>query len=228
MHSMHDLDENMVLAARAVLYGLLQRVFSETPDDLLHEQERSEITGKALEVYRNLALQSNAYKNADPLSPITKPEPQAVDSPAQPSLEGEYNRLFVGVGKPAVSVWESVYLTGNSSLFQASTLQVRRCYERFGLQSRDRPRVADDHLAIELAFLRELAIQTMRAEGAERKQILQAQRDFIIEHLAKWIHAFAGNVAETDKTGYYSDYAQLLECFVETDLYALSFLCESE
>lgn len=227
MHSTHDIDESMVLAARAMIYGLLQRVFSETPDALLHEQERSEIVAEALAVYRSLATPLRACENASALSPYGGPERSAAGSPAHPSLEGEYNRLFVGVGKPAVCVWESVYLTGNSSLFQENTLQVRRFYERFGLQSRDHLRVADDHVAIELAFLRELAIRSSGSEGNVKRRLLSAQLDFLEHHLGKWVGDFADNVIHADITGYYDHYARLLESFVETDRCALASLCES-
>lgn len=227
MHSTPDTDDTMLLAARAVIYGLLQRVFSETPDELLHERERSEIVVEALDVYRSLAASARAREDASTLSPCGEPECPAAGSLEHPTLEGEYNRLFVGVGKPAVCVWESVYLTGNSSLFQTNTLHVRRFYEQFGLQSRDRPRAADDHIAIELAFLRELALRSLDSEGDERCRLLRAQLDFLELHLGKWVHSFADNVVEADRTGYYGGYARLLGAFVETDLCALASLCES-
>lgn len=226
MHWTHDIDEDMVLAARALIYGLLQRVFSEIPDSLLSEQERSEIVIEALGVYRDIALLIGKHEDAAALSPDRAPSRTTENTLVQPSLEGEYNRLFVGVGKPAVCVWESVYLTGNSSLFQASTLQVRHFYKRFGLQSRDRIHVADDHIAIELAFLRELAIRALDLDGEERCELLQAQRDFLQQHLGRWIISFTDNVMNADKIGYYCDYARLLRSFVAIDQHALTSMCD--
>lgn len=84
------------------------------------------------------------------------------------TLEGEYNRLFVGVGKPAVCMWESIYATGINALFQPNTLEVRNVYLRNGFKPLGMGKVADDHMAIELAFMRELALETTRAGEAQR------------------------------------------------------------
>lgn len=227
MHSKGSIDETMALAARTVMYGLLQRVFAEVPDEALHEMEGSEVTGQALDVYRSLAAHFGMPDEESAFSPKGKPSALEGKNASLPlSLEGEFNRLFVGVGKPAVSVWESVYRTGDSSLFQPNTLEVRRCYEAFGLQSRDYPRVADDHLAIELAFLRELAIRTIGIESDRKQALLCAQRDFLLHHLSAWVDAFADNVAKADRAGYFSHYARLLKAFVKIDTHVLSTLCE--
>lgn len=103
------------------------------------------------------------------------------------TLEGEYNRLFVGVGKPAVCMWESIYATGINALFQPNTLEVRNVYLRNGFKPLGMGKVADDHMAIELAFMRELALETTRAGEAQRASLLTEQRLFLEEHLLRWV-----------------------------------------
>ena len=173
-----------------------------------------------------MLFRSTPYPTLFPYTTLFRsPRPELTGSSEEPlSLDGEYNRLFVGVGKPAVCMWESVYATGNASLFQENTLAVRRIYERFGLQSRDYPRVADDHLAIELAFMRELALRAMQGQAAERNEVLAAQLDFIEKHLGTWVGSFAIQVNEQDRTGHYRNYASLLDDFIELDREVLSLL----
>ena len=220
---MISIDIEMTLASRSILYGLLQRVFSETPDAALDELEHSEVTRTAAQVYADLATRFDCRGSECFLIPE---RPDGFDGDRSPlSLEGEYNRLFVGVGKPAVCTWESIYATGNAALFQANTLTVRQFYERFGLQSRDYPRTADDHVAIELAFMRELAIRSIEAHENSLCQLLHAQLEFLNAHLGTWVEAFAKQVSDADKTGYYRSYALMLQAFVNTDKAVLDNLC---
>ena len=195
------LDE--VLVARAAMYGLLQRVFSDVPDRALAENESCEVMDQCFEVLgeawglrdcRTCKVGEGAGPKAPDAAPLT--------------LEGEYNRLFVGVGKPAVCMWESIYATRVNALFQPNTLEVRNVYLR---------NVADDHMAIEFAFMRELALETTRAGEAQRASLLTEQRLFLEEHLLRWVDAFAERVVEHDRSGYYRDYARLLADFVDKD-----------
>lgn len=235
------LDMQAALAARAVLYGLLQRVFSEAPNQKLHEQENSEVVRESLHTYARIAALFDIEKGSFETAAWPTVENIACNV-VETTLEGEYNRLFVGVGKPAVCVWESVLLSGNPALFQINTLEVRRFYERYDLRSRDCPRTADDHIAIELAFLRELAIRVISLQKGARfeegdcepgggcssmpldmvldrelRDLLRAQADFLREHLGMWADGFAEQVVEQDRSGYFCQYARLLVSFVNVD-----------
>ena len=72
-------------------------------------------------------------------------------------LVGLYNRLFVGPGTPEAAPWESAHLHAEGGLLRASTLEVRRAYVAQGLIPQSYPHVADDHIALELDFMRLLA-----------------------------------------------------------------------
>lgn len=215
-------DVEQVLVARAALYGLLQRVFSEAPDEELSKNETCEVMTQCFDVLGEACGLRDRRE-------CTVGDWRADDSADKPegaplSLGGEYHRLFVGVGKPAVCLWESIYLTGINALFQQNTLEVRRFYARHGFEARDAGRVADDHLAIELAFLRELALQTASSEGSERIDLLRAQQEFLTEHVARWVNSFVDQVVEHDRTGYYRGYARLLSDFIAQDAVLLDSL----
>ena len=214
-------DVEMALGARAVLYGLFQRVFAEVPDEALREHEQSDVVATAFEVYRGLAAQLGVEAERLTAPSASEEVTASADGTAR-TLSGEYNRLFVGVGKPDVCMWESIYTTGNAALFQEHTLTVRRFFQRFGLQSRDYPRTADDHLAIELAFMREMAIRSMMAESDERLKLLEAQAEFLRDHLGTWVGKFAGQVSDAGAPAYYREYADALATFIQVDAAVLS------
>ena len=109
------LDE--VLVARAAMYGLLQRVFSDVPDRALAENESCEVMDQCFEVLG----ESWGLRDCPTCKVGEGAGPKAPDA-APLTLEGEYNRLFVGVGKPAVCMWESIYATRVNALFQPNTL----------------------------------------------------------------------------------------------------------
>ena len=100
------LDE--VLVARAAMYGLLQRVFSDVPDRALAENESCEVMDQCFEVLGEAwgLRDCRTCKVGEGAGP--KVPEQDIDA-VPLTLEGEYNRLFVGVGKPAVCMWE-IYL----------------------------------------------------------------------------------------------------------------------
>ena len=91
------LDE--VLVARAAMYGLLQRVFSDVPDRALAENESCEVMDQCFEVLGEAwgLRDCRTCKVGEGAGP--KVPEQDIDA-VPLTLEGEYNRLFVGVGIP--------------------------------------------------------------------------------------------------------------------------------
>jgi len=71
-------------------------------------------------------------------------------------LESDFNRLFVGPGKPLAPPWESYYLSRDHLLFQEETLAVREAYRRLGLEAVSLHSEPDDSLSLELSFMAEL------------------------------------------------------------------------
>ena len=209
-----DIEETLV--ARSALYGLLQRVFSDVPDDDLARNESSAVMDQCFDVLR-LAYGLEDRRSVAIGEVAARAQSDGTCMETDWTLEGEYTRLFVGVGKPAVCLWESICITGVNALFQPGTLAVRQFYASLGFEARDKGRVADDHMAIELAFMRELALAASRELNPRRMELLQAQCAFLAEHLSRWVDSFAEQVVASDKSGYYAGYARLLADFVACD-----------
>lgn len=140
-------------------------------------------------------------------------------------LRDDFTRLFVGPGNVEVEPWESVYLSKDRVLFQPSTLEVRRSYVEQGLLPQNYPKVADDHIALELDFMASLADKALRAHLAndeeERDRRLIAAKAFLEQHLLVWVPAFAEKLRQVPHGQFYCLIGDLLQAYLHEDLEAI-------
>ena len=143
-------------------------------------------------------------------------------------LRVDYTRLFVGIKKVLAPLWESVYFNQDRMVFQEQTLQVRAWYRRFGLEPEKLYQEPDDHIGLELLFLVHLAKLGLQAleenDQAGSEKYLQAQRNFLSEHLLRWGPAWAKLVRQHASTDFYRGLAHL----VHGTLLAVAELLEVE
>ncbi|MFQ5794105.1 MAG: molecular chaperone [Candidatus Bipolaricaulia bacterium] len=121
-------------------------------------------------------------------------------------LQQEYVRLFRGLS-PHYSPpppYESVYREG--ALWGFSTAAVRRRYREFGLESGgDFSREPPDQLGLELQFMSHLC---ERGAHERSQHLLQAQHDFLVEHLS-WVGAFEERVRSHRPHPFYEGFLRL-------------------
>lgn len=145
------------------------------------------------------------------------------------ALKSDYRKLFVGPEKLPLYHWESVYIKKNPSLFNASTVAVRQAYFEEGMLPRHYPNEADDHIAIELDFMKFLG-EKMRdgyANLDERtfRHALMSSIAFLDGHLLRWSGKYASCAKEIAKDYLvYPDVIQLLHSAVLSDRDALDEL----
>jgi putative dimethyl sulfoxide reductase chaperone len=125
-------------------------------------------------------------------------------------LRADYTRLFIGPNSVLAPPWESVHLSVDQLLFQEQTLQVRAWYQRFGLEAPNLHAEPDDHVGLELSFAGQLAkLASEREDRAASEQLLGAQRDFLSQHVLKWVPAWCGQVESQARTEFYRGIALL-------------------
>lgn len=143
---------------------------------------------------------------------------------AEEDVEGTrslYTRLFIGPVTPAATPWESTYRSNSKALFRQETLAVRNAYRAQGLLPQRYPKVADDHIAIELGFMAALAERMVdslqaadgEAVGAARK----ASRSFLDEHLTRWVASYAEDLESEAPDTVYAAAVRLMADLVERD-----------
>ena len=128
------------------------------------------------------------------------------------ALQKDQLRLFIGTNKVLAPVWESVYFSEKRLVFQEQTIQVREWFARFGLQIERFNKEPDDHIGLELSFVSHLAsraLQVLEEDQASFEALLQAQRDFLSEHLLRWGPAWATLVKQHAETDFYRALAHL-------------------
>lgn len=205
-----DLTANLV--GEALVLGLLGKAFYEAPqrewlEGLIAEQvfTESPFGGEQPEIVRGLEILGQwAQSHAGGIS----------DSDFT-DLKLDYTRLFIGLEKMHTAPWESVYFNRERMVFQEQTIQVRNWYSRFGLQAEKLNKEPDDHIGLEFLFvahLASLALQAMeRNDKKSLDEILQAQRDFLSEHLLQWGPGWCRLVIEHASTDFYRGMAHLAQ-----------------
>jgi molybdopterin guanine dinucleotide-containing S/N-oxide reductase-like protein len=145
----------------------------------------------------------------------------------QSSLAKEYAHLFLGFGKFHPS--ESSYRSDNGSIMQEFRDDVVETYRKLGVRKVDEYREPEDHIAVELQFMAYLCRRTIEAlnDGGrldEVKKYLEAQRDFINNHLALWAPGLVKDILKSAENGFYKEAAQLTAEFIEAEKMAISKL----
>jgi TorA maturation chaperone TorD len=206
-----DQDELLaLLSARQYLYTLFQSLFGNEPSD---EQFAAIDVGLVEQAYG--VVPGDTAKIAKLIDKLS----EAKNSPL--SLKDEYTRLFIGPSKLPAPPWESIFTGKESALFQRSTLEIRNFYRSQGFISAEYPHVADDHLAIELDFLAQLAGRAFEALGAGEartaREALEAGREFLVGHLLVWVGRFTQDLEASQKGAFYPVVAQTLVEFAIKD-----------
>jgi TorA maturation chaperone TorD/Pyruvate/2-oxoacid:ferredoxin oxidoreductase delta subunit len=137
---------------------------------------------------------------------------------AEPGLEREYTRLFLGPGRPVAHAYESVYREGRT--MGETTLDVRHRLATEGLAPRSQ--TLPDHVGIELAFMAHLAAREADAwadgDGEMARGYLAQQRSFLRDHLTAWLPQFCSRVLAGRPHARYADLACRVEAFVRDDV----------
>jgi DMSO reductase family type II enzyme chaperone len=133
------------------------------------------------------------------------------------TLEIEYNRLFVGPGRPQATPYESFYRDKWGLLMGPSARDVERRYAEAGLALAPDHRDLPDHVATELGFMAYLAMQEAEANDEERQTWLERERSFLRDHLSVWLPAFCRRVQGAGRHPFYTALAELTVTFVALD-----------
>jgi TorA maturation chaperone TorD len=216
----------ILLAGRAGAYRILQTLLGNEPDDEILDRLGSEASNRIFELF--LIDEASAYRVAlSDLQSMVKAALGEGDASIE-RIKSNFTRLFVGPGKVEVPPWESIYRSKEDVLFQGNTLAVRKAYVAQGFIPQRYPHVADDHVALELDFMAQLAAKLERAFMAHDVDVasscINASDTFIREHLIGWIPDFSKALVKAPHSFFYKEVGSLLAAFLSVDLRALQEL----
>lgn len=189
--------------ARAELYGLLSRLWLAPPDAALMRQIDLAVTD---------APQPGGFLE-EPWRALVGDWRQGGEA----ALVDEYDRLFLGVGKPELMLYGSFYLSGY--LNERPLAQLRADLQDMGL-ARDASRLeTEDHVA----YLFEVMRYLIAGDDAAVCN-LECQRVFFRRHLQPWIGRLCDAVQAHPGARHYAALAVLTRAFMSVDTQAFDLL----
>lgn len=204
------------LHGQEFVYGMAHTVFSGEPDEALMGALGSSV---CIDSLRGLGDSDPGWQELTAWCEVAAGEGAApgASSNLLATTRSEFNRAIAGlVANRQSHPWESVYTSSKKLLFQPEMLEVRAFYRAYDCLPRLYPRVADDHLSLECAFLAHLAKRALEArDDEERAFCLAGQRSFLQEHLLVWLGSYASELHEDAPDGLYDLMARALLAFAE-------------
>ena len=203
---MNDLPLSSALdeeTARAELYGLLAALFYAPPAPELLAQLRLAPTE---------APSAGAYLE-EPWRVLVGAARAASDT----AIQDEFDALFGGVGKPAVSVYGSEYLSG--FLNEKPLAALRDDLARLGLARDAGMPETEDHFACLCEVMRYL----IAGDDVEISNLAQ-QQTFFARHLQPWNERFCDAIAARPQQPFYAALAGFTRAFMAIEAQGFDLL----
>ncbi len=191
---------------RSQLYGFLAALYRHEPTADFLRRLREPAFTKALSG-AGCHLESDVFG---------RPEDELADE-----LAVEFTRLFIGPGKH-VSPHESVHRNaGGGQLWGEATGEVMSFINRCGFAFSPEYLGLPDHISVEMEFMEALVAREAGAWGrndlGEATKLLKLEKDFIDNHLGRWIPRFCREVMASADQTFYGKIAGLTAAFVESE-----------
>lgn len=134
------------------------------------------------------------------------------------ALAEEFTYLFMGPHGAKVNPYESLYAAGG--LFKAPLIEVRDFMGRHGLKKTDEDYAEpEDVLAFELEIMSWLIQKQMEAKGEKEEQRwVDAQAEFLKQHLLVWGPACAADIENAEIAKFYKGVGAILAGLLEMEL----------
>jgi len=177
---------------RAALYGVLAHLFIDSPSAelLQHVADAGQLLADDASP---LVTEWSALRNASTTADLKM-------------VRGEYDEVFVGTGRPPVSLYASSYMSGR----QRGQLlaELRDDLAQTGYARAEDSSEYEDHLSALCDVMRGLVTdEAETADGFERQKI------FFRNYLAPWYGRVCETICQTEQTNYYRAVARFANMF---------------
>lgn len=196
-----------IFRARANFYAFLSRMFVEEPPFELAEDM---MNGK-IQFLHTISLNRDFSEGLSLFEKFAKGNNA---SDIHEMLCREFTRLFIGP-VPAIFPYESTYIDG--SMMAMSLLKVKEEYRKAELKRVQDYHEPEDHIAMELGFMSNLCSNNSRDS-------LRMQRDFLKDHLSKWVPAFCDELSEKSTNDFFRGIGKITKGFLISEMELLDEL----
>ena len=146
-------------------------------------------------------------------------------------LSVEYAGLFLGVWRVPAHPSESAYFTDGQLVMQEPRDEVLKLYRMMGVDKTGQFKQPEDHIALELQFMAHLCEKTNTAlkdeDFSEARKYLEAQRNFLYEHLGKWVPKLCADILKSARREFYKAIARITDGYIEMDKKLVEELLDS-
>lgn len=139
-------------------------------------------------------------------------------------LAVDYVKTFIGNTNEldgAAFPFESVYTSEKRLLMQEARDEVLAIYRAYGLDKALTWKEGEDHIALELEFMKVLSQRTAEALRADNEDeaftLLVTQKNFLSDHLGAWAPMLTVDMRHFARTDFYKGLADITDGFLETD-----------
>jgi TorA maturation chaperone TorD len=184
--------------ARADLYALLSRLFYAPPDDTLLRAlaGSDEMISEAEDA--GLVLAWHDLITASALAEIDV-------------VREEYDDLFVGTGRAAITLYGAAYTKGPSS--EKPLVTLREDLAALGLARREAVGEPEDHFSALCDVMRFL----ITGDGQAAPVALDEQRKFFHAHIESWHRSLADAIAANQTANFYRPVGKFMRAFLELE-----------
>lgn len=182
-------------ALRADLYGLLATLLSTPPSQSTLDQSAS-LTGDDSDLGKGVTALARLAKTMSP-----------------PSIDKEFNALFIGLGRGELLPYGSYYLTG--FLNEKPLAHLRGHMDKLGIKRADDVKEPEDHIAT----LCEIMAGLIRGEFGEPLSIAD-QHAFFNTHIATWADHFFSDLEGATGSVFYAPVGTIGRAFMAIEIEA--------
>ncbi len=189
--------------ARADMYALIARLLYAPDEQLL----------RAIATTDEIVVESANAPLAEAWQALASAA-QACDAEA---VEEEYEKLFIGVGRPEVMLFGSYYLAG--FMMEKPLALLRDDLAQMGLARNELVCEPEDHLSALCDVMRYLIIGDESRDAAD----LEQQKQFYSRNIQIWYQRFCDAVLESESANFYKHVARLIKVFfnIESESFEL-------
>ncbi len=147
------------------------------------------------------------------------------------TLEVEHTGLFVMGKLTKGRPYESFYLDKDRKIGARVTINVDKFYKSAGVNFTEAQDEIADYIAIELEFMHHMCAREEESwrEGDKKHAVgyLKFQRDFLMDHLGKWVNPFVEDVLDEARLDFFKAACYLLQEFMEIEKAEIGGLLEA-
>lgn len=145
----------------------------------------------------------------------------------------DFHDLMTVPGKKYCTPYEAVYVdtrvVGDKAignlLMGPSTIAVQKFYQKAGYEISNQYKELPDYIGLELEFMAMLCVDEENSDESAQSFLI-LQRQFLTEHLCRWITPFCNKLKSNAQTNVYKAIALITNSFIKDELLYLNGVAE--